>query len=99
MRKQKGINASKYERNSNRKDYRNEYKLRSLLTTDGKVLLNKPQFRNKPFHTAVFDNYSRVENAVESVILESYLTGVSTRSVNRVVQSLVICSPKIWTVF
>ena len=82
------LNASRYERNINRKDYRNGYKQRSLLTTDGKLLLNKPQFRNKSFHTAVFDNYSRVENAVESVILESYLSGVSTRSVNKVVKSL-----------
>ena len=82
------INASRYERNNNRKDYRNGYKQRSLLTTDGKITLDKPQFRNKSFHTAVFENYSRVENAVESVILESYLSGVSTRSVNKVIKSL-----------
>ena len=82
------INASRYERNSNRKDYRNGYKQRSLLTTDGKIILDKPQFRETSFHTAVFDNYSRVERAVESIILESYLSGVSTRSVNKVVQSL-----------
>ena len=43
---------------------------RGLLATDGKLLLDKPQFRNKSFHTVVFENYSRVENAVESVILE-----------------------------
>ena len=82
------INASRYERNSNRKDYRNGYKQRSLLTTDGKIILDKPQFRETSFHTAVFDNYSRVEKSVESIILESYLSGVSTRSVNKVVQSL-----------
>ena len=67
---------------------RNGYKQRSLLTTDGKILLDKPQFRETSFYTAVFDNYSRVERAVESIILESYLSGVSTRSVNKVVQSL-----------
>ena len=82
------INASRYERNSNRKDYRNGYKQRSLLTTDGKIILDKPQFRETSFHTAVFDNYSRVERAVESIILESYLSGVSTRSVNKVIKSL-----------
>ena len=81
------LNASRYERNNNRKDYRNGYKQRSLLTTDGKILLDKPQFRETPFHTAVFDNYSRIEKSVESIILESYLSGVSTRSVNKVVQS------------
>ena len=82
------INASRYERNSNRKDYRNGYKQRSLLTTDGKIILDKPQFRETSFHTAVFGNYSRVERAVESIILESYLSGVSTRSVNKVIKSL-----------
>ena len=82
------INASRYERNNNRKDYRNGYKQRSLLTTDGKIILDKPQFRETSFHTAVFDNYSRVERAVESIILESYLSGGATRSVNKVVQSL-----------
>ena len=35
------LNASRYERNNNRKDYRNGYKQRSLLTTDGKVILDK----------------------------------------------------------
>ena len=82
------INASRYERSNNRKDYRNGYKQRSLLTTDGKIILDKPQFRETSFHTAVFDNYSRVERSVESIILEAYLSGVSTRSVNKVVQSL-----------
>ena len=82
------INASRYERNNNRKDYRNGYKQRSLLTTDGKIILDKPQFRGTSFHTAVFDNYSRVEKSVESIILESYLSGVSTRSVNKVIKSL-----------
>ncbi len=59
------INASRYERNVNRKDYRNGYKHRSLLTTDGKIILDKPQFRETSFHTSIFDNYSRVERAVE----------------------------------
>ena len=94
------INASRYERNNNRKDYRNGYKQRSLLTTDGKIILDKPQFRGTSFHTAVFDNYSRVEKSVESIILESYLSGVSTRSVNKVVKSLDIeVSPLVRTIY
>ena len=72
------ISASRYERSSNRKDYRNGYKQRSLLTTDGKVILDKPQFRETSFHTSVFDNYSRVEKSVESIILESYLSEQTT---------------------
>ena len=94
------VNASRYERNNSRKDYRNGYKHRSLLTTDGKIILDKPQFRETSFHTAVFDNYSRVEKSVESIILESYLSGVSTRSVNKVVKSLDIeVSPLVRTIY
>jgi hypothetical protein len=36
----------------------------------------------------VFDPYSRVEKALNSVILESYIQGVSTRNVMNVVESL-----------
>ena len=38
------INASRYERSNNRKDYRNGYKQRSLLTTDGKVAIVMESF-------------------------------------------------------
>jgi len=94
------VNASRYERNNSRKDYRNGYKHRSLLTTDGKIILDKPQFRETSFHTAIFDNYSRVEKSIESIILESYLSGVSTRSVNKVVKSLDIeVSPLVRTIY
>ena len=36
------LNASRYERNNNRKDYRNGYKQRSLLTTDVYGLIPVP---------------------------------------------------------
>lgn len=48
------LNAYRYERNNNRKDYQQI----SLLTTDGKIILGKPRFREIPFHIAVFNNYS-----------------------------------------
>ncbi len=44
-----------------------------MLTTDRKSILDKPQFREISSHIAVFYNYARVERAVESIILESYL--------------------------
>ena len=49
------------------------------------MLLDKPQFREVPFKTQVFDRYSRVEKSLRIAIAESYLQGVSTRKVQDVV--------------
>jgi transposase-like protein len=80
--------ACKYERNENRKSHRNGYRKRSLTTRHGKLELLKPQLRDVPFHTQVFDRYSRTEKALENAIVESYLQGVSTRKVKYIISQL-----------
>ena len=80
--------ADPYERSDERKAHRNGTRRRKLNTTEGTVELNKPQIREFPFETKVFDRYSRVEKALDSVMLESYINGVSTRNVMNVVRSL-----------
>ena len=82
------VSSLPYERSEERKGYRNGSRKRSLKTTDGKLELKKPQIREFPFSTHVFERYSRVEKALDSVILESYIQGVSTRNVMNVVESL-----------
>ena len=82
------VSSLPYERSEERKGYRNGSRKRSLKTTDGKLELKKPQIREFPFSTHVFERYSRVEKALNSVILESYIQGVSTRNVMNVVESL-----------
>ncbi|SIM61696.1 IS256 family transposase [Cuniculiplasma divulgatum] len=82
------VSAEPYERSEERKAHRNGTRKRKLNTTDGTVELDKPQIREFPFETKVFDRYSRVEKALDSVMLESYLHGVSTRNVMNVVRSL-----------
>ena len=62
--------------------------IRKLNTTEGTIELNKPQIREFPFENRVFDPYSRVEKALDSVMLESYLNGVSTHNMMNVVKSL-----------
>ena len=49
--------------------------------------LMKPQIREFPFSTHVFERYSEVEKAPNSVILESCIQGTSTRNVMDVVES------------
>jgi len=82
------INAEPYQRTGSRKAHRNGYKERSLKTRVGKLELKKPQFREIPFNTKVFDRYSRVEKALLNAIIESYLQGVSTRRVKDIVSRL-----------
>jgi transposase-like protein len=82
------INAEPYERVESRKAHRNGYKDRSLKTRVGELRLKKPQFREIPFETKVFDRYSRVEKALINAIAESYLQGVSTRRVQDIVSWL-----------
>ena len=77
-----------YQRIESRKAHRNGYKERSLKTRVGELNLKKPQFREYPFETEVFDRYSRVEKALINAVIESYLQGVSTRRVQDIVSQL-----------
>ena len=80
--------AEPYERNEARTTQRNGYKERSLKTRVGELILKKPQFRDRSFKSCVFDKYSRVELALTNAIAESYLQGVSTRRIRKVVAHL-----------
>ena len=82
------LKAERYERTDERIGYRNGTKKRKLKTVDGELILDKPDIRSGSFTTTVFDKYSTVEKALDSVIVESYIKGVSTRSVNSVINSL-----------
>jgi len=78
----------KYARSSTRRAHRNGYRPRSLKTRYGEVILQKPQLREIPFETQVFDRYFRTEKALVNAIIESYLQGVSTRNVETVISHL-----------
>lgn len=80
--------AQRYERTSSRKASRNGYKPRTLLTKYGELELLKPQFREFPFETQVFEKYSMVEKSILAAVAESYLQGVSTRRVEKVMTAL-----------
>ena len=82
------LSSMPYERTGERKGYRNGSRTRKLKTVDGALELKKPQIREFPFETKVFDRYSRVEKALDSVILESYIQGVSTRNVRNIVENM-----------
>lgn len=78
----------RYVRSHARRAHRNGYRQRTLKTRFGELSLLKPQLRELPFETKVFDRYSRTEKALVNAIIESYLQGVSTRNVEKVVSCL-----------
>jgi putative transposase len=82
------VGVDEYERSDLRKAHRNGYRQRSLKTRYGTIELDKPQIREFPFKTQIFDRYSRIEKATRNAILESYIQGVSTRRVKEIVSNL-----------
>lgn len=85
----KQIGVDKYERDdSERKESRNGYKDRGLNTRLGKMRLKKPQIREFPFRTRVFENYQRREKALLSAIQQMVIDGVSTDKVRKIIERL-----------
>lgn len=82
------IGAQKHERSDDRVDYRNGHKERQLKTTLGKLNLLRPYARSGKFETKLFENYSRIDKALASIIVEGYLKGISTRKVESVISEL-----------
>jgi len=80
--------ATWYERTGTRTARRNGTKKRSLLSLHGRLALDKPEFRDKPFKTVVFEKYSRIEKSLINAILESYVQGVSTRKIRSVMEKM-----------
>jgi len=82
------IGAGKHERSKERMDYRNGHKERQLKTTLGELNLLRPYARSGRFETKLFENYSRIDKALASIIVEGYLKGISTRKVEGVLGEL-----------
>jgi transposase-like protein len=78
----------RYQRSSSRRAHRNGYRAWSLKTRFGDLVLQKPQLREIPFETKVFERYSRTEKALVNAIVELYMQGVSTRKVESVISHL-----------
>ena len=82
------LGAEPYERSETRSGSRNGTRERQLNTRIGTITLAVPRHREKPFHTLVFENYSRSEAALVTTMAEMVVNGVSTRKVSRVMETL-----------
>lgn len=82
------LGAEPYERSATRSGSRNGTRDRQLNTRIGTITLAVPRHREKPFHTLVFENYSRSEAALVTTMAEMVVNGVSTRKVATVMETL-----------
>jgi transposase-like protein len=67
-------------------DYRNGYYFRDLLTQLGRLARIRVPRTRKGFRSQLLPRYQRRQQAVNNVILQAFLRGVSTRQVGRVLE-------------
>jgi putative transposase len=84
-----GLRAGRYRRTELRRGYRNGYRERSLLTQWGLVQgLRVPRDREGHYRPRVLPAYQRRQEAVNHMVREMFLAGVSTRKVQEVINPL-----------
>lgn len=79
------IGASPHERTEARTNQRNGSRSRSLTTKAGDVDLSIPKLRKGSFFPSVLERRRRIDQALHAVVMEAYVSGVSTRSVDDLV--------------
>jgi len=82
------IGAKRYERNGERKAYRNGIRERQMTTRIGTIVLEIPRYRQGHFETDLFNRYQRSEQALVLAMIEMVINGVSTRKIQKVTEEL-----------
>ena len=86
------IGAGRYERTENRSNERNGHRPRTLATQAGDIELKIPKLSHGSFFPSLLEPRRRIDQALHAVIMQAYVEGVSTRSVDDLVQALGIDS-------
>ena len=82
------IGAGRYERTDSRVTDRNGSRPRLLATQAGDVQLMIPKLRKGSFFPVILEPRRRIDQALYAVVMEAYVNGVSTRSVDDLVAAL-----------
>lgn len=82
------LQAQPYERTDDRKGYRNGSYNRKIKTRVGTIDIEVLRDRQGEFNTELFRRYQRNEQALVLSMVEMYIQGVSTRKVQKVVETL-----------
>jgi len=86
------IGAGRYERTEARTTERNGARPRLVATQAGDVELRIPKLRKGSFYPSILEPRRRIDQALYAVVMEAYVHGVSTRSVDDLVAALGIDS-------
>lgn len=82
------INAESHERSDERETYRNGYRDRQYNTRLGTLDLRIPKLREGSYFPSFLEARRLSEKALNAVIQEAWINGVSTRKVDALVQSM-----------
>ncbi|MDA9913169.1 IS256 family transposase, partial [Candidatus Nanopelagicales bacterium] len=82
------IGAGRYERTDARVTERNGSRPRLLATQGGDVQLRIPKLRKGSFFPSILEPRRRIDQALYAVVMEAYVKGVSTRSVDDLVEAM-----------
>ncbi|MCV7025980.1 MULTISPECIES: IS256 family transposase [Mycolicibacterium] len=82
------IGAGRYQRSEQRNTHRNGHRAKTVSTTSGDIEVKIPKLRAGSFFPSLLERRRRIDKALHAVIMEAYVHGVSTRSVDDLVAAL-----------
>ncbi len=82
------IGAGRYERTDGRTVHRNGHRPKTVSTTSGDIEVQIPKLRAGSFFPSLLERRRRIDKALHAVIMEAYVHGVSTRSVDDLVTAM-----------
>lgn len=86
--RQRFVNATPYERSSERVAHANGFKPKTVLTRQGQITFEVPQVREGGFYPQALEKGLRSERALKLALAEMYVQGVSTRKVAAITEQL-----------
>ena len=88
LQREQHLGAAHYERTSERRDYANGYKPKTVKTRVGEIEFAVPQVRQGNFYPDALEKGQRSERALMMAMAEMYVQGVSTRKVAAITEQL-----------
>lgn len=82
------IGAGRYERTEGRVTERNGHRPKVLTTKAGDLNIGIPKLREGSFFPSLLAPRRRIDQALHAVVMEAYIAGVSTRSVDSLVEAM-----------
>ncbi|MCI0356751.1 MAG: IS256 family transposase [Acidobacteria bacterium] len=86
--RERHLGAGAWERSDERRGHANGYKAKTVRSRIGELALAVPQVRDSSFYPSSLERGLRSERALKLAVAEMYVTGVSTRKVARITETL-----------